>query len=219
MNIVGQHIGVEAWTTTIRSLETSSLLTLSLVSNDWWMATWDELYFRRLQSLTKYFPYLENGWYRTTFIDIHIDHTFIFPNALFKIGRLIQDLSDRQPFTKHPSYDCIFDTEMFAFYGSNKRDLAQKSYNTMYFIVGLSLGFDKDLRNIGLRNVCITVLFLQYCLLAKSYSVKLMSIKSFCASIASKVAELETYMKKRYLPPSFKTKIDDIIWRIKRNIL
>jgi hypothetical protein len=221
MNIVERHIGVEAWATTIQSLETSSLLTLSLVSNDWWMATWDELHFRRLQGLTKYFPYLENGWYRTTFRDIHIDHTFIFPNALFNIGRLIQDLSVRQPCTKHPSYDCIFDPEMFdiASSESNKRDAAEKSYNTMYFILGFSLGFDKDSRNTNLRNVCITVLLFQYCLIAKSNSVKMMANKYFRASIASKVADLEGYMKNRYLPPSFKTRIKNIVWRIKKNVL
>lgn len=220
MNIVEQHIGVEAWATTIKSLDTSSLLTLSLVNNDWWMASWDELHRRRIQSLTKYFPYLEDGWYRTTFRRIHIDDTLIFPNALFKIGRLIKDVSERQPCAKHPSYDCIFDTNIFyESYGSNDDDALWKTYNTFYFIIGFSQGQDMDFRNMNLRNVCIIVLLLQYCLIAKSQSVKFMSYISFREMIALKIAEIECYIKNRYLPPSFKSKIKNVVWRIKKYVL
>jgi hypothetical protein len=224
MNIIDQHVGIEAFFDTICSLDTCVLASLSLVNNDWWFATQDELHNRRLILLRQYFPFLSDGWYCTDFRNIHIDDTFISTNALLKIGKLLQDVSRRKPHTRHPSYDCLFDGTLFEYnVANNKEDSIRRSYNTLFFLIGCAIGFgnappSENPRNFYLRNVCIMLVILQYCSenFTRSHSKHLFTNESFLDSISVKMRDIQRYMEYAYLPIALRSRIENIVVDLRR---
>jgi hypothetical protein len=218
MNIYDVHLGAEAFNSVIPLMETDVLKTLSMLNNDWWTATIDELTNRRLACLHEYFPNMdENGYIKFDFRDnIHIEDTYISPNAFLRVGKLLHILANRAPYSTHPSYDCLYADDLF--YTRDENDLFDdwRFINTMYFVIYACVN-ERQIpasrrRQQNLCNVCIIYMILRYILLnVGNRYAKIFNTREFNQRIKEKIEQLSFYLKKNYLPVNFKAQIEKLI--------
>lgn len=217
MNINDYHLGIEAFYGSIKTLDTCVLKALSLVNNDWWAATYAELAERRLRCLNSYFPMVQDGYLHLggDTPAIHIDDTCISTNAFLKIGKLLRELMNRKPYSKHPSYECLYHNEIFIENALNESDADMRFFNTLYFILGCATSNENpvELRNQILCNVCMAYLLLQYMLAnaAFDHSKRILKNRNMKQAISEKLSCLRQYLRHRYLPADFKQQILQLI--------
>ncbi len=213
MDINEVHLCIEAFYDSIPLLETSVLKSLSLLNNEWWAATHDELNNRRISRLQDYFPNVKNGCVvMKSTGDLHIDDTCICCNAFLRIGRLFKLLTNRLPYSKHPSYDCLYADDLFDCNIDNDPNAEIKFINTMFFVFACGNSREDPAlltKQQILCNVCIAFTVLRYIFLATEfqYSNRVFKINSIRFAIGEKIRQLNEYTKKHYLPKAFKEQI------------
>jgi hypothetical protein len=218
MNINEVHLGIEAFRDSVPMMETKVLTTLSLLNFEWWKATNDELINRRFECLQEYFPMVQDGFVQmNSGKKIHIDNTCISFNSLLHFGKLLRVVANRTPYSKHPSYDCLHENDLFDCNIENDPDADMLFVNTMCFILGcvnpmIDVPASHQKQHI-MCNVCMAYVILRYMFMNTKfqYSKRIFKNSFFRITISEKLKQLRNYTKKNYLPIEFKQHIEKLV--------